>query len=131
MILLFILLQILSETFNLFMGELSLPMLLAGSLMAFGGNVFGVLIGATNRDPSSPRSPEKFDWGFFFNDNARRFYRSTLTAILAVFFSLRFSNELFGTAFSMVFCFGLGFGLDQLITRWKEIRKALTFNRGK
>lgn len=131
MILLFILLQILSETFNLFMGELTLPMLLAGSLMAFGGNLFGVLLGATNRDQASSRTPYKFSWRFLFKDNAKRFYRSTATAIMAVFFSLRFSNEMLGTAFSMPYCFVLGFGLDQLITRWKEIRRLITFNRDK
>lgn len=131
MILLFALLQILVETFNLFMGELSLPMLLAGSLMAFGGNLFGVLLGTTNRNPASARTPERFSWRFLFKDNAKRFYRSTLTAIMAVFFSLRFSNELLGTAFSMPYCFLLGFGLDQLITRWREIRRLITFNRGK
>jgi hypothetical protein len=131
MILLFILLQILSETFNLFMEDLTIPMLLAGSLMAFGGNLFRVVLGATDRDPASTRTPYKFSWRFLFSDNARRFYNSTAASILAVFFSLRFSNQLFGTAFSMVFCFLLGFGLDKLIQNWKEIRRLITFNRGK
>lgn len=98
------------EFLTLLLGEGSLPQLAAAHTFAFLGAILMLLLTVRQRDPNSPRTPEKFSFKFMMCDNAARI---TATIIL-IFIFIRFSREIVGTDITMWIAFGIGFGSDKL-----------------
>jgi hypothetical protein len=105
-----------------FLNGMSLGTLFAGFAFALLGVLLNALLKTTKRSPLSERTPIDFSWQFFWNDNVKRFFKSGLTTIIVIFLSLRFFKELTGggDAISMLYCFGVGFGLDMAIAALKK-----------
>lgn len=101
-----------------FLNGMPLGTLFAGFLFASLGVLLNALIKGLKRDPMSARTPYNWSWRFFFNDNTKRLLFSGMITLIVIFLSLRFFNELTGsTEISMLYAFGVGFGIDKAIAR--------------
>lgn len=115
--------SIIQEVLDNFLSGISPGTFIAGFLMAVIGIAFSALVGTTKRDVNSERTPFHFSWKFFFNDNSIRLVKSVLTALIAIFLSFRFAQEFIGQKFSMFYAFLVGFGLDYVVARWRQIKE--------
>jgi hypothetical protein len=106
-----------------FLGGISPGMLAAGFVFALLGVALSLLLNTTKRDPLAARTPVEFSWSFFWSDNSVRIYRSAATALIVIFLSLRFSKELIGSELTMLYSFGIGFGLDKAIEKLRTKTK--------
>jgi hypothetical protein len=97
---------------------------IAGFIFALIGIFISLLIGTTNRNPLSERTPPRFSFVFLLSDNAIRIYKSIALTVLILFVSIRFSKEFIGKEFTMFYALCLGLGLDTVIARWKLIKEA-------
>lgn len=102
-----------------FLNGMPLGVLFAGFAFALLGVALNALLKAAKRDPMSSNSPVEFSWKFFWNDNVKRFLRSSITTIIVIFLSLRFFREITGVGgeISMLYCFGVGYGIDLAIAK--------------
>lgn len=105
-----------------FLSGMSTGVLMAGFAFALIGVLLNALLKTAKRDPLASNSPVEFSWGYFWNDNVKRFFKSGLTTIIVIFLSLRFFKELTGggTELSMLYCFGIGFSIDAAIIALKK-----------
>lgn len=105
-----------------FLNGMPLGVLFAGFVFALLGVLLNALIKASSRNPNSERTPVEFSWKFFWSDNVKRFINSGLTTLIAIFLSLRFFKELTGVedSISMIYCFGVGFGIDKAVMKLKK-----------
>ena len=102
-----------------FLNGMPLGVLFAGFLFAFLGVTLNALLKAAKRNPMSDKSPIEFSAKFFWSDNVKRFAISAATTVIVIFLSLRFFRELAGTSgeLSMLYCLGVGLGLDAAIAK--------------
>ena len=100
-----------------FLNGIPLGALVAAFLFSLLGVLLNALLKTAKRDPLTDVSPVQFSWSFFWNDNVKRFLKSGLTTIIVIFVSIRFFKELtgVGTELSMLYAFGVGFGIDRAI----------------
>lgn len=117
--------SVISDAFSIFFGGITPGLFVAGFIMAICGLIFSLVLSATDRNPLSPRTPEKFNFWFMIRDNIKRFFLSTTATIFAIFFSLRFMEFFIGQKFAMIWCFVIGFGIDFVKARWRKIREKL------
>jgi len=105
-----------------FLNGIPLGVLFAGFAFALLGVLLNALLKASSRDPNDSRTPMQFSWRFFWSDNVKRFINSGLTTLITIFLSLRFFKELTGLedSISMIYCFGVGFGIDKAIMKLKK-----------
>jgi H+/Cl- antiporter ClcA len=110
------------EFWAAFLNGIPIGVLVAGFVFALIGVLLNALLKTAKRDPMTSSSPVQFSWSFFWNDNLKRFLKSALTTIIVIFVSLRFFKELTGsgTELSMIYCFGVGFGIDMAILAIKK-----------
>lgn len=110
------------EFWAAFLNGIPLGVLFAGFVFSFIGVLLNALLKTAKRDPLTEHTPVQFSWGFFWADNVKRFLKSALTTIIVIFISLRFFKELTGsgTELSMLYCFGVGFGIDMAIMAIKK-----------
>lgn len=108
------------EFLNYLTGGNSLALIAAAIVMAIGGIALSAFINTSTRKPLADGSPVDWSWKYFWKNNLPRLLNSFFTGALVVFFSIRFSKELFGKELSMFFAFGLGLGLDQAIIFFKK-----------
>jgi len=84
-----------SEFFTILFGEYSIAQLMAFVVFFIVGYVIYGLIETSGRDVESPKTPRKWSWKFWFQDNWKRY----LTTILCTFVLFRFYSELSGHPF--------------------------------
>lgn len=113
-----------TDFFAQILGSIPLGVLLAGFVFAFGGIWLRSLIGAAKRDPKKPTTPDDWSWHYFWNDNVKRFFNGLFTAIIVIFFSIRFVENLTGSGITMIYCVGVGMGLDKAIEAIKNYKKS-------
>jgi len=101
-----------------FLDGMPLGTLFAGFVFALMGVLLNAILKALKRDPNSARTPYEWSWRFFFSDTIQRLILSGVATIIVIFLSLRFFQELTGsTELSMLYAFGVGFGLDKAIAK--------------
>ena len=111
-----------SDFWAAFLNGMPLGVLFAGFVFALLGIMLNALLKSNKRDPMTESTPVQFSWKFFWNDNVKRLLKSAATTIIVVFLSIRFFKELTGVgdAISMLYCFGVGFGIDKAIAALKS-----------
>lgn len=112
-----------SDFLEQFLGNLPIGVLIAGFVFAFLGIWLRTLTGAAKRNVAKPTTPDKWSWKYFWDDNVKRFLNSLFTAIIVIFFSIRFVENLTGSGITMFYCVGIGFGLDKAIEAIKNYFK--------
>jgi len=80
------------------------------------GVAIRLLLGTTNRNVEGKRSPVKFNWLFFIQDN----WKQVVLVFLLVYVSLRFSPELLGVQMDYFVALSVGFGYDLLMNILKK-----------
>jgi Na+/melibiose symporter-like transporter len=105
---------------KIILGSMAPDQFFAMLFFAFIGVAATMLLDTKTRDKDSPRTPEKFHFGFWIKDNFIRILRNILFLCLGI----RFYPELNGgeqiTPFLAV---GLGLGVDGLVAvvrKWKN-----------
>lgn len=88
-----------TEAIELILGDKSIGYYLACFFFSSGAMFVMLIIGSQNRDKSSPRTPEKFSYGFLLLDNAKK----AVATYILLFFGYRFAPE-----FQMAYAVGLG-----------------------
>jgi len=83
------------EFFNILFGDYSIAQLMAFVVFFIIGYVIYGLTETTGRDRLGTKTPKKWNWKFWFQDNWRRY----LTTILCTFVLFRFYSELSGHPF--------------------------------
>lgn len=103
------------------LGELSVPYYLAAFFFSSIAILLSLYMHSRKRDPLSPRTPERFSWGFLIWDNLLRI--AATIALMFLFF--RFSPDIFGKPLSFPIAVGIGFflsfGLDKAI-QWLQTK---------
>jgi hypothetical protein len=99
------------EFLHLVIGTDNWPMYFAEWFYAAIGITISLLIGIAARKPLSETSPVSFSFSFFWSDNFRRI----LVTFLAVFVTLRFTNDIIGVEITLWGSFGIGLIHDQLV----------------
>lgn len=112
-----------SDFLEQFLGGLSIGVLIAGFAFAFLGIWLRTLTGAAKRDVLKPTTPDDWSWRYFWNDNVKRFFNSLFTAIIVIFFSIRFVENLTGSGITMIYCVGIGLSIDKAIEAIKNYYK--------
>ena len=97
-----------------------------GWFFVIGYLIYG-LTEVTGRDITSPNTPKKWSWKFWFKDNWRRY----LTTILCSYVFFRFYNEISGHEFGYIDAVTLGLIGDGVAVTIKERVKAIGGNREK
>lgn len=69
------------------------------------------------------KTPKKFSWSFWFEDNIKHKLLSFIGNLIAVFILLRFSIEIIGVSFSYILAVGIGFALDAYVDKLKKMQK--------
>jgi hypothetical protein len=64
-------------------------------------------------------SPNSFSIKYWWINNKEKLYR-WISILIFIFFACRLSNEYFNSSLNFLYAVGLGAGLDQLITWWKN-----------
>lgn len=83
------------EFFTILFGDYSIAQLMAFVVFFVIGYVIYGLIETTGRDKLGTKTPKKWNWKFWFDDNWRRY----LTTILCSFILFRFYSEISGHPF--------------------------------
>ena len=91
-------------------------------IFAYIGMVVRVLIDIHGRNPSQAGRPVKFDWKFFFSDNATRLLVNVIIVALAVRFIP--DPNFLGKTLTPFSAFMVGFGSDYLVKLLKSKEKA-------
>lgn len=105
-----------------FLNGIPIGALVAAFAFALLGVLLNALLKTAKRNPLTDSSPVQFSWSYFWNDNLKRFLKSALTTIIVIFISIRFFKELTGAGneLSMLYAFGVGFGIDLAIIKIKS-----------
>lgn len=105
-----------------FLNGIPVGALVAAFVFALLGVLLNALLKTAKRDPLTDKSPVQFSWSFFWNDNVKRFLKSALITLIVIFVSIRFFKELTGAGneLSMLYAFGVGFGIDRAIIALKS-----------
>ena len=97
------------------LGNYTTNQFIAMFIFAFLGMCFTLLILTTGRDPNSPNSPTKFNWGYLIKDNWKRIVLS----LIVIYVSFLFATNLFGIEITDSNCtwiaFCIGVGIDGII----------------
>jgi Na+/melibiose symporter-like transporter len=101
---------------------LPLGVLLAGMCFGLIGVYYSKITFAAKRNPLKSESPVKWDWKYFINDNIIPFLKNSSLVILTIFLSIRFVQQFTGSGITMVYCLGVGLGLDEVIEKIKKFR---------
>jgi len=108
------------EFWAAFLNGMSLGTICAAFLFALVGVYLNAALKGLKRDPASTRTPYEWSWKFFLKDTLPRLMLSWSITIIVIFLSLRFFKELTGSGeLTMFYAFGVGFGLDEAIARFK------------
>ena len=110
-----------SEFFRYITGSLSWPHVAAGLLFVGMGLMIALLFAVSRRNPGSARTPRRWSWRFFWDDNALRFILNLLTAVALI----RFWPDVAGADIGMFHCFCIGLCFDSLYILIREARKRL------
>jgi len=99
-----------------FLGGMPIGLLFAGFAFAILGVAFNALIKALAAEEATTGQA-------FFRKSWRRILYNTLLTMLVIFVSIRFYRELTpeapNAALSMLYCFGVGYGVDRAIEKLK------------
>lgn len=97
-----------SSVISYFLNGLELNYFIALFLFALLGALLNLLFDISERDKSSTRTPESFNFKFMLKDNIVRFAIS----VLLIYFGIIFSEAIFGVAITIQLAVCLGFSLD-------------------
>lgn len=112
------------EILSTFLDGMGLPVLIAGCAWALIGLAISLLMEGLTRDPLKEGTPIQWDWKTFFSGKFKRFLMQATLDVLVIIATIKFMDDILGK-FSMFYCFLIGFGLDYVISNWKEIRAKL------
>jgi len=115
------------ELFLRIFGDYTVIDLLSYAWFMFIGYVIYALIETTGRDANSVKTPKKWSWKFWANDNWRRY----LVTILCTYALFRFYTEFNGTSFTDFDAFTIGILGDGIAATAKKRVKSLSANREK
>lgn len=114
-----------NEFFTIIFGEYSAVQLLAFLFFFVIGYVAYGLIETTGRDKLSPKTPKKWSWKFWFQDNWRRY----LTTIICSYILFRFYSEVSGHPFGNFDAVTFGLLGDGIAATVKKRVKAIGGDR--
>ncbi|MGB4776638.1 MAG: hypothetical protein WBP45_15780, partial [Daejeonella sp.] len=92
------------------LGTTSVPVYLAGFVLALLGAITGLLLKARTRNKWNAKTPARFSLKFLIRDNIMRLF----TGFLITFLAFRFTNELIGLQLTMWLAFLIGLLNDQI-----------------
>jgi len=115
------------ELFYRIFGDYTVIDLISYAWFMFIGYVIYALIETTGRDKESQKTPHKWSWKFWLNDNWRRY----LVTILSTYVLFRFYTEFNGSSFSDFDAFTMGILGDGIAATAKKRIKPLAGNREK
>lgn len=116
-----------SEFFTIIFGEYSSAQLLAFVVFFIVGYVIYGLTETSGRDINSTKTPRKWNWKFWFQDNWKRY----LTTILCTFVLFRFYSELSGHPFGNFDAVTFGLIGDGIAATIKNRVKGISADREK
>jgi hypothetical protein len=115
------------EFFTILFGDYSIAQLMAFVVFFVLGYVVYGLIETSGRDKLSVKTPKKWNWKFWFQDNWRRY----LTTILCSFILFRFYSEVSGHDFGNFDAVTFGLLGDGIAATVKKRIKGLAADREK
>jgi len=113
------------EFFTILFGEYSIAQLMAFVVFFILGYVVYGLVETSGRSITSPNTPKKWSWKFWFSDNWRRY----LTTILCSFILFRFYTEVSGHPFGNFDAVTFGLLGDGIAATVKKRVKAIAGDR--
>lgn len=111
---------------GIFLGNVTPDLLIAGFLMALLGLSFRLMYQAMTRDPVASGTPVHWSWTTFWDNKLKRILLNVGLNTLAIFFSIRFMEDMLGKPVTMLYCAGVGLSLDWIIRKigkWKPESK--------
>lgn len=108
---------------NLLLGDVSINTYTACIIFALIGIIIRHGIVVKRGVKHSPHTSYKFSLPYWIHHNLYDKITVTLTSILMIFASVRFSIELFNVEVTMFYSFLLGLGFDYLVDKLNKLRK--------
>ena len=103
------------------LGNVSLVNYLVGFIFVVIAIIFKWCYKTIDSIKNNPKTPAKWDWNYWVENNLVPKLLSLLMNIIAVFIVFRFSNEILGVAFSYILSLVVGLALDYYIDKIKKM----------
>ena len=101
------------------LGNMTPAYFVASFIFVLCGATITIMLDVHTRNKAGGRTPESFQWSFFWKDNRLRFILNILIAV----FIIRFFSDIFGIQLYMYSAFGVGMSFDGMIVVYKKLRR--------
>ena len=105
--------------------KLTFTVLIAAYIFSFAGMFLRWYWMYQTKGKPDPTTPVKFNLGYWVRDNILPKLFGIFATFIIIFVSIRFPQELLGSAFSYVYAFTIGMSLDYVSSVLKKLSKTV------
>jgi len=105
--------------------ELTMAVLITAYIFAFFGMFLRWYWMYQTKGKTDPNTPDNFILGYWLKDNLLPKLFGALATFIIIFISIRFPQEVLGTAFSYFYSFTVGIAFDYISSILKKLQKSV------